>query len=321
LLLVVGAGIAFAGGALQGGDGGPGLQPNQPHGDRPPAPMLLPPAVGLTREGAIDVAGALPAGFARAQADKLRIYVNGDMARERNVPSDSEFVVNDVPLQEGENSIQAALVNEAGESERSAPMTVTRDSTPPVIRITNPDEGALAYSNTEFLRGRTEAGATLEIHQDGGGPVAVNLSGDGTFAAEVVLNPGSNSFVLLSEDTAGNKSSKRVDITRGTSLASVTLTVSSQELALADLPTNLDVAALVRDESGRASEGAQVTFGLSPPNRGTTTYRATTSGGEARWSGMPVTGDAGAAGTWLVTILVELPNGEELRDRVSFSVQ
>ena len=70
---------------------------------------------------------------------------------------------------------------------------------------------------------------------------------------------------------------------------------------------------MLRDELGRpVADGTSVIFGISPPNRETTTYTATINNGHARFNG--VTLEAGdTAGSWLVTALVTLPSGIELR--------
>jgi hypothetical protein len=101
----------------------------------------------------------------------------------------------------------------------------------------------------------------------------------------------------------------------------VTLRVSASELSVGDLPASVDVVAVVRDEQGLASSGADVIFSLSPPNRGTSTYATTTTNGEAHWPDVVVAGDERAVGTWLVTVLVTLPSGEEVRGNATFSVR
>ena len=320
LVVLAGAGIAFAGGALDNRDGD-GNAPARSAVPRPDAPTLLAPESTLTSLAVIDIHGVLPADLERGGADRLRIYVNDRLARERGVPAEASFELNEVPLAEGENQIRAALVGEGGEGESSARILVVRDSTAPQIRITRPEAGATVYGGTETLRGRTEQGATMEI-RDGRTNDAVEstVADDGRFEASLRLQMGNNPFVLSSEDPAGNRASTRFVVTRATNLASISLSVSVSELAVGDLPSTVDVVALVRDELGRASGGAEVTFGLSPPNRGTTTYRSITADGRASWSDMVVAGDDRAVGIWLVTVLAVMPSGEELRGDASFSV-
>lgn len=321
LVLLIGAGLTFASGALDG-RGGPRDGAARQSESPPPPPTLIAPNPSLTRLAAIDVSGVLPAGLRRGAAYRLRIFVNDRLARERGLPDEVDFTIGEVPLEEGDNEISATLVADGAEGERSAAIAVVRDSTSPSIRITRPEDGATVYGPTETLRGRTQPGASLELTSVGSGEaVAATVAADGRFEALLPLQVGENVFGLESQDPAGNRASTRLVVTRATSLASISLDISATELTLADLPSTVNVVALVRDELGRASDGAEVTFSLSPPNRGTTTFRATTAGGQAEWPDMLVAGDARAVGTWLVTVLVTLASGGELRGDASFSVQ
>ena len=317
-VLLVGAGIALAGNALNdGGKASNGTAVVPP----PAAPALTALETTLTRRATTDVAGTLPNGLTNG-ANALRVYVNGELEREREAPNQLDFTIADVPLAEGENEIQAALVGPGGESDMSQPVTVTRDSTPPEISVTRPEHGSVVYDAVQTLRGDTEPGATLTIREPGAAH-AINaiVGGDGRYAAEIHLGMGTNRLILHSEDAAGNDSTMDYEITRSESQGSVTLELSAMELAAADLPQTIDVVATVRDEHGQPSTGAEVTFGLSPPNRGTTTYRATTADGKAAWKNMIVNGDTHAIGEWLITVLVTLDSGEELRTSASLNVR
>lgn len=321
MVLLIGAGLTFASGALdRRTDTGDGA--SRPTAPPPPPPTLIASEPALTRLAAIDVSGVLPADLRRGTEYRLRIFVNDRVARERGLPDEVNFTISEVPLSEGENEITATLVGDGAEGERSAPITIVRDSTPPAIHITRPEDGGTFYGATETLRGRTQPGASLELSVvRSGEELTTTVAEDGRFEALLPLQMGQNVFALRSQDPAGNQASTRLIVTRAMTLASLSLTVSATELALADLPATVDVLAHVRDELGRVPDGADVTFSLSPPNRGTTTYRATTAGGQAAWPDMVVAGDARAVGTWLVTVLVTLPSGETLRGDASFSVQ
>lgn len=319
LLVLVGAGIAFAGGALD--NRSESAEPGRSSGPPPAAPTLLAPEVALTRLAVIDIHGVLPADLDNAGSDRLRLFVNDELTREHEVPVEPNFTLNEVPIEEGDNLIRVALVGGWGEGESSAPILVIRDSTSPHIRISRPEPGGTVYGATETLRGRTEPGASLEINDERTNEsVDAAVADDGRFETILRLDMGNNNFVLSSEDAAGNRASARLVVTRAASLASITLTLSVSDMTVGELPATIDVEALVRDELGGASDGAQVTFGLSPPNRGTTTYRSVTTGGRASWPNMVVAGDERAIGTWLVTVLATMPSGEELRGDASFSV-
>ncbi len=317
-VLLVGAGIAFAGNALTDtGKTGARTPPIPP----PAAPALAAPEPALTRRATTDVAGTLPNGLTNG-ANALRIYVNGELEREREAPNQLDFTVAKVPLAEGDNEIRAALSGPGGESPMSEPIIVTRDTTPPQITVTRPEPNSVVWDAIQTMRGSTEPGASLTIREPGSAnAIDAIVGGDGRFAAEIHLGMGPNRLILHSEDAAGNDSTIDYQIRRSDSQGSVILQLSTAELAAADLPQTVDVVATGRDEHGRPSYGAEVTFGLSPPNRGTTTYRATTENGRAEWNNLIVNGDEHAIGEWLITVLVTLDSGEELRTIASLNVR
>jgi len=320
LLVLVGGSIALAGSAL---DPGPdGL--TAPTTTTPPlaAPTLLPPAASVTRADTIDLGVVSPAGLRDDRAYRVRIFVNGDLERELRLPDESPFEVPDLPLSEGDNAFRAALVGSGGQSELSAPVSVIRDTTAPVIRVLSPRRSELVYAANEILRGRTEPGATLSVtdgkHSD---EISASVADDGRFEATLSLEVGTNRLVLRSVDRAGNQASARITIERGESQARVALTISASELTAAELPFDLEMVATVVDELGTPAHYAQVTFSLSPPNAATMTYVTSSAGGLATWPSVEVAGGGEAVGAWLVTVLAVLPSGTELREDESFSVR
>ena len=63
------------------------------------------------------------------------------------------------------------------------------------------------------------------------------------------------------------------------------LSVSAMDLDLGALTTTVNATAVVHDENGGLSNGAEAIFSLSPPNGSTQTYVTTiTDNGEARWA-------------------------------------
>ncbi len=171
-----------------------------------------------------------------------------------------------MPLAEGANEFQATLVGPGGESAMSDPVTVTRDTTPPEITVTRPEADAVVYDAIQTMRGRTEPGATLTIREPGAAHAIDAIVGaDGRFSAELHVGMGTNRLVLHSEDPAGNRSTCRFrDHGAQRSQGSVSVELSATELAAADLPETIDVMATVRDEHGRPSDGAEVTFRALP---------------------------------------------------------
>ncbi|MEP7158776.1 MAG: Ig-like domain-containing protein [Chloroflexota bacterium] len=319
LLLLVGGAIAFAGGALGPGDGGSGARPSGPP---LPAPTLLTPTQTLTRAARIDLTLTRPTGLADDVDYVVRLYVNDELERERSLPRQEQFVFPDVPLIEGENEIRAALASDDLEGASSVALTIVRDSTAPVIRVTRPEPNSTVYSDSETMRGRTEAGATLTV-TDGrtGQEFETSIDADGRFDTALTLVLGPTSLTLFSRDPAGNEASAHITITRTESLASMTLVVSAGQLKASELPQRLGATAIIQDERGRPVDGAEVTFSLSPPNATTMTYRTTSTGGRARWPSLEIKSVDSPVGTWLVTVLAVLPSGAELRDDESVIVR
>jgi hypothetical protein len=318
LLLLVGGSIAFASGTLNA----PGSAGTTASNPPLPAPQILTPAETLTRDSTMDVTLLRPSGLAVEGRYTVRITVNGETEHERPLPEQEQFVISGVALAEGENSIRAALVGEAVVGAASAPLTITRDSTAPVIRVTRPEPGSTVYSDTDTLRGRTEAGATLSVVDiDSGEGFDTTVHPDGRFTADLTLSLGDNQLLLSSRDLAGNQASARITITRADSLSALTLVVSNDALKAADLPQRLVATAFVQDERGQQVDGAPVTFSLSPPNATTMTYRTLSAAGRATWSELDIASPDDPHGTWLVTVLAVLPSGTELRANQSITVR
>ena len=318
LLVLAGGAIVFAGGALNA----PGSQVPGSSAEPLPAPQILAPEQPLTRDATIDLTLLRPTGLDAGTYYSLRITVNGETERERPLPDQEQFVIAGIALAEGENAVRAALVSDTGVGAASAAVTITRDTTAPVIRVTRPELGTTVYSATFSMRGRTEAGATLEaVDVATGTALATSVDADGRFSTQLTLVLGDNELLLSSRDLAGNTASTHVVINRAESLAALTLTVSDDRLKAEDLPQRLVATVDIQDERGQPVDGAEVTFSVSPPNATTITYRTTSVAGQAEWPELDIASADDPLGSWLVTVLVELPSGMELRANKSVSVR
>lgn len=317
LLLLAGGAIAFAGGALNG----PGAEPGS-SGAPLAAPQIIAPDQLLTRAATLDLTLLRPTGLDPTVDYTLLITVNGETERERPLPQQEQFTVGGIVLAEGENNIRAALVDGTGVGASSPALIVTRDSTAPVIRVTRPVAGATVYTASYSMRGRTEAGATLEVVDvASGAQLKTIVEDDGRFAADLALVLGDNQLLVSSRDAAGNTASTHVVIRRADSLAALTLTVSDDQLKAVDLPQRLVATAFIQDERGQPVDGAEVTFSVSPPNATTITYRTLSVAGEAQWPELDIASADDPHGSWLVTVLAVLPSGTELRANKSLSVR
>jgi hypothetical protein len=313
----VGGAVAFAGQALDDAARRPPAATAPP----PPALILLAPSEVVTQHARIALIALRPQGLRADQSYRVRIYVNGEQIRERELPASESFNLAEIALVQGANLITATLVGDGGEGPRSANVTVVRDDVPPEISITQPEARETVYSDSVLLRGRTEAGASLSVTLAGSGrEIDATLGDDGRFSALLDLRMGNNSFVIRSGDPAGNRSSRRITVVRADSSARLTLSISPELIEASALPTTVTIGATVRDEVGRLVDGAEVTFGISPPDSTTQTYRVMTTTGRARAPDLTLT-PTDSSGIWLVTVSAHLPSGVELRQNGSFSVE
>jgi hypothetical protein len=325
-LVLAGVSVVFASQAL-GPGGAPGTTPRASlptaaTATLPPAlaaaPEISHPEATLTARPSVMLTGRLVEELPR-DAYRLRVYVNGELQRERRLPRRQEFEL-EVGLDEGANSITLAVAGPAGEGLHSAPVEITRDSLPPAIASLEPASGTTIFDDVVVLRGTSEPGATLRVTNTATGTTSSSVIGDdGALEMAVNLAIGSNSIALEARDAAGNSATADLVFERREGEPTVELSLSRTSMTLAGLPTSMTLVAHVLDAAGAPVEGAEVVFSLSPPGMPTLTFDATTQAGVARWSSVRIS-DAATAGQGLATVLVTLPDGGTLTSSAYFTI-
>ena len=203
-----------------------------------------------------------------------------------------------------------------------ATVPATPDQQAPDIRVTQPTADQTIYTDSVTLRGRTDSGADLAVLDEASNEhLPVEVDPDGRFTATIPLDVGHNWLTLTSSDQAGNVARQRVDLTRTASKGSIELSIDPQSIDLAALPQQVHISAAITDDVGQPAENAPVTFSVSPPNAQTMTYATTALHGRASWPSLIIHDDGLAAGQWLVTVVADLPSGNELRGEASFSLR
>lgn len=114
-------------------------------------------------------------------------------------------------LLDGENTIYAQAKDAAGnEGQKTQVHTIIFDDEPPALNISNPADGT-QFSGSKnqkvSIQGTAEAEASLTINQR-----FVSIRDDGTFSFDVTLAEGDNSFIILTEDAAGNQTEKNLTL-------------------------------------------------------------------------------------------------------------
>lgn len=310
-LLLVGGSLVLANQALDQGRPGGAEQGGHTPAPVPPAPALLPLEQTLLARASVDLVVELPGGLAPRGDYRLRIYVNGEPAREERLPPEALAKVDDVPLHQGANRITAAIHGPRGESLHSAALQVERDDVAPAIEMTSPQAQRAIYTEQAALRGRSEPLALISVRNvTTGQEQETEADTNGRWEVRLDLALGRNVVTLRSRDRAGNRSRASVRLERVESQASVSLEVRPAELEVADLPATLRLVARVRGLRGEPLDGAAVTFSLSAPGQQTLTYTTTTRDGLASWSDIRVPRDGAREGQSLATVMVLLDDGQ-----------
>lgn len=320
---MLGASIVFAGQALDEGRPITQLPPGASRQPLPPAPRIVAPAEALIAAATVDVELELPDWLTPRGDYRLRIYVNEGLARELRLPREQPARVADIPLEQGDNRISAAIVGPAGESLHSPAIHLVRDDEPPVIHVSAPTARSVHTSGVT-VRGRTEPGAALTVRNPSSDEeFDIVIGADGRFELELSLALGDNVITLRAVDAAGNRSRATLRLVRLQSKAVVSLEAQPSTFKLADLPTTLNVAAALTGLQGELVDGAPVTFSISVPGQQTSTYQTTSRAGQAAWSGVRIPADGARQGSGLVTVMVVLLDGQgsevTLQDSVSLT--
>lgn len=198
----------------------------------------------------------------------------------------------------------------------------TPDNQAPHIEVTQPAAGETIYTSSVTLRGRTEAGADMDVLDEATGEhLPVEVDPQGRFAATITLTVGHNWLTLTSHDQAGNVGHLRVDLVRTASAAGIELTVDPTRIKPDSLPAQVQISAAITDDVGKPADNVPVTFSVSPPNAATMTYATNSVHGVASWPDLVIGNDGLSGGQWVVTVLADLPSGNELSANASVSVR
>lgn len=166
-------------------------------------PILFPPPAA-TNSAQLDVKG-----IARP-SQPLRLYRNdsriGDLLANRS----GEFNFNKISLELGENTLYAAVVNEAGEETAySDEHTIFFLNKPPLLEISEPTTGFTyrAQEKQILIKGKVETDVLVTINNH-----LVVVQPSGRFSYLYELFEGENHLVIVAKDLAGNQTEERLTL-------------------------------------------------------------------------------------------------------------
>jgi len=148
-------------------------------------------------------------GFAEAKVN-VELFKNDVSVGKTQVTDSGDFVFSGVNLDEGDNNFSAvASTDKSGSGEKSTPINLIYDKTPPSLTLTNPSEATLTVDSADFdITGTTDKGASVVVNDR----IAM-VDDNGNFKLKWQLNTGKNDLQIIARDVAGNETAKSVSIT------------------------------------------------------------------------------------------------------------
>ena len=163
-------------------------------------PILAPPVISIpfeaTNSSQIDIAG-----FATANS-KVKIFVDEEEKGEVETFADGSFILKNVSLNLGTNSIFGKTIDEKNqESLPSKIIKIILDVEKPLLNINEPEDNKIIQGGDKKVKisGNTEAGVQVFIND---GQIIVNK--DGNFTSEQTVSDGDNIFNIKAVDKASN---------------------------------------------------------------------------------------------------------------------
>lgn len=161
----------------------------------PPQPPIFTTANMATFSAQIDIKGY-------AEPGTTVLLAINDSDQETVVDSDGYFLFEEILLEEGENTIQAVAIDQAGnESQPSKSLLIVQDREPPELLIESTEDEAVVSEERIAIVGQTEKGAILTINGQ-----RVILDSEGKFNYPLRLSEGENRVLIIARDAAGNES-------------------------------------------------------------------------------------------------------------------
>lgn len=171
--------------------------------------IILPPTINppntATNSATISLNGKGQAGLT------LILYVNNNEFKKIPVKENGTFVVPNVPLTNGVNTLSAKLTDSKDNlSDLSNIVLVTYGNTPPKLVVSDPADNVTVNGdpNSVTVNGMTDDNVTVTINDR-----LVVIKTDNSFSYSYPLNDGDNILKIVATDAAGNQTTIQRKIT------------------------------------------------------------------------------------------------------------
>ncbi|WP_203335633.1 Ig-like domain-containing protein [Nocardioides limicola] len=140
----------------------------------------------------------------------VEVYVDGTFIGTVVADGDGNWSIpSEFALADGEHTVTAVAIDEAGNASDPVSNTFTVDTTAPDVAITAPVDGSVTSDPITEVSGTTEPGALVEVFIDGASVGTVTADGDGNWTLvldEPLTADGVYEFTATATDDAGNTS-------------------------------------------------------------------------------------------------------------------
>ncbi len=326
LFVIVGAiGLAVVALPLITTFGGNASPTPPPASLEPGRPTLTAPSDPITSASTITVSGTLPQDLLDKGDATIRILITRDdgsviTAAEIKMPKTAGFDVAQIPLSSGKNVIEAAVVINGVEGTRSAPITVVRDTSAPVLTITAPTPGEIMNGDSVTVTGKTDKDIDVQVRNETTGTIeSGRTTTKGAFAIDITLRNGANVLTITATDGAGNQTSKSVEISTSASVGRISIVLNPGTIILSKKPIAFRITSTATDSSGAPAANVRVCMYVTPYRMKPSDPVCVTSdvNGRAAWD--YVFPDSYVdEGRGLVTVSYELAVGDPILGTQSF---
>ncbi|USK33342.1 S8 family serine peptidase [Bacillus sp. F19] len=167
------------------------------------APVITTPKdAAITNQSTFTVEGQA------SPATQVNLFNKGKKEATTTAREDGTFSV-EVPLQNGENVLTATSSSDLGSTKPSDPVKITLDQAKPELTITKPADGFKTDQQTVTIEGKATDLHLSEVTING---QKANVTEDGSYSLDVLLNNGENKFTVAAKDRAGNETNKEVTV-------------------------------------------------------------------------------------------------------------
>lgn len=178
-------------------------EPIEKNDDTPPPPPRIDTIPESTNELEIKIGGKSEPGAT------LKIFYNSD--KKEVLANNEGYFSTDINLAEGNNTITFQAMDKSGnESQKTKSFNIVYDNEPPELTIKSPENNITLYGSNHrqlTIAGVSEKNTRVYINER-----IVVVDDEGIFSFTTSLTEGENSFNIVAEDEAGNKTEQSLTV-------------------------------------------------------------------------------------------------------------